>query len=319
MNVQCMMIERKAMKKIVVVGSANVDLVTNTPSFPAPGQTVTGTAFHISMGGKGANQAVASALLGADVCFLGMVGNDSFGEMMLASLNRAGVDTRATERAETATGTAAILVNRDAENMIVCTPGANAFVDTDYVRRHIDLLDASDIVLVQLEIPIETVLWVCRYAKSNGKTVILDPAPSNHFTEELLDACTVITPNESELHEIVGEKVDSFERFKELSKKLTSNGAQVIINKRGSDGAFVCAEGRYANIPTHRVKAVDTTAAGDCFNGALAFGLSNGIALEECIAFANAAAALSVTRPGAQSSMPSADEVSQFLKDKTRA
>ncbi len=303
------------MKRICVIGSANVDLVTNTARFPEPGQTVPGNSFNVFMGGKGANQAVAAAVLGAKVAFLGKVGYDSFGEMVTSSLKEAGVDTSAVEKTGTATGTATIVINEKAENTIICTPGANGLVDVDYVKRHIAMLDEADILLLQIEIPLETVIWAGDYAVKRGKTVILDPAPSNAFNEQLLKICSIMTPNETEMKEITGVEISDFNRFKEVSRELGNGNAPVIINKRGCEGAYLCENGHYAYFPAYRVSAVDTTAAGDCFNGALAYSIARGEGLPEGIALASAAAALSVTRYGAQSSMPTVSEVAKFIED----
>lgn len=301
------------MKKICVLGSINMDLVTQTAAFPGPGQTVSGSQFHTFPGGKGANQAVAAGRLGADVTFLGKIGNDAFGDMSLKALQEAGVNTSYIEREETGTGTAAITVNTQGENTIICVPGANALVDVLYVHRNKKAIDDADILMVQLEIPLETVEWAAAYAAEKGKTVILDPAPARGLPQRLLACSTIITPNETELSIIADIRVSDESSMRQAADVLMAQGVGMVVHKCGSKGAFLVNAQSAQLVPGYKVTAVDTTAAGDSFNAGLAVSLSKGQGLQESIRYANAVGAMSVTKMGAQSAMPTADDVSQFI------
>lgn len=306
------------MKKICVLGSINIDLVAKTTRFPLPGESIEGSSFNIFPGGKGANQAVAAGRLGADVTLLGKVGNDVFSETALSALKAANVDTSRVLRAETSTGVAVITVNDNGENYLVYIPGANALVDAEYVKSNADIIDSSDILMMQLETPIETVEWAAEYALSKNKTVILDPAPAGNLSERLLGNCSIITPNETEFELISGTAIRDENDMKAAGEALTNGGAKIIINKCGSRGAYLLMKDKAVLIPGYKVKAVDSTAAGDSFNAGLAVSLALGRELEESIAFANAVGAISVTKMGAQSSMPGLDEVTDFIKNNSR-
>ena len=302
------------MKKICVLGSINIDLVTKTPRFAQPGETLEGEAFQTFPGGKGANQAVAAGRLGADVTFLGKVGSDAFAAVALEALAGAGVKTEHIENEDTSTGTATIVVNAQGENSIIIVPGANGRVDVDYVQRHIEVIDNADILLLQLEVPLETVVWAAQYAAKQGKTVILDPAPARPLPETLLKCCSVVTPNETELQIVTGVSVSGDAGIRRAADLLLNQGVGCVVNKRGASGAYWLTREDMTGIPGFTVTAVDTTAAGDSFNAGLAVSLAKGSDMAESIRYANAVGAISVTKMGAQSAMPTADEVSRFIR-----
>lgn len=302
------------MKKICVLGSINIDMVTRTNEFPLPGQTVEGTEFQIFPGGKGANQAVAAGRLGAEVAFLGKVGNDIFAETALRALNEAGADTRYIQRADTGTGVAAISVSKRGENSIIVVPGANAFVDIAYVQENVCAIDNADILMVQLEVPLETVEWAVAYAHAKGKTVIFDPAPARQLPLALLKCCDVITPNETELRIITGRTITTLEETVEAARQLIQSGVGTVVHKCGKAGAYLITKDQVEFIPEYPVIVVDTTAAGDSFNAGLAVALGQGKAALESAQFANIVAALSVTKAGAQSAMPTLVEVNRLIE-----
>lgn len=301
------------MKKLCVLGSINIDLVTKTPRFAQPGETLEGEAFKTFPGGKGANQAVAAGRLGADVTFLGKVGSDAFAGVALEALRSAGVKTEHIETEDTSTGTATIVVNAQGENSIIIVPGANGRVDVPYVQAHVEAIDSADFLLLQLEVPLETVVWAARYAAEHGKTVILDPAPARMLPEALLTCCGIITPNETELQIATGVPVAGDAGIRHAADLLLAQGVGCVVNKRGAKGAYWLTRDDMTGIPGFTVTAVDTTAAGDSFNAGLAVSLAKGNDMAESIRYANAVGAISVTKMGAQSAMPTADEVSQLI------
>lgn len=302
------------MKPIVVVGSINMDLVSATSRIPRIGETVTGKDFQMYSGGKGANQAVGVARLGYPCVLLGMIGNDIFGQKLRSNLERYGVDVSHLGTAETATGTASISVDDSGGNCIIVTPGANAEVTPDYVSTRMDLLKTAGMVLMQLEIPIETILWVTEYCAEKGVPVMLDPAPAQSLPSSLLHRVTWFTPNETE----VAFYAPGCEDIPQIIAKLKSAGVKNIILKRGSEGAVaVTADGDTHPVASFPVLAVDTTAAGDSFNAAFAVAQMRGAAAAQSARFAAAAAAVSVTRRGAQASLPSEAEVLMLLDRET--
>ena len=301
------------MKKICVLGSINMDLVTKTDAFPKAGQTVTGSEFQTFPGGKGANQAVAAGRLGARVLFLGKVGSDAFGDMALESLRAANVNVEYIKREDISTGTASITVNAQGENSIIVVPGANGLVDVDYVKENIMAIDDADILMLQLEVPMETVEWAAEYAKSLGKLVILDPAPAVTLSEKLLSCCGIITPNETELAIITHTQVTDESGAIESARILLEQGIQTVVHKRGGKGAYLVTAAETAHVPGFKVAVKDTTAAGDSFNAGLAASLAKGHSLAESIRYANAMGAMSVTKMGAQSAMPTEAELEAFL------
>lgn len=297
-------------KKILVVGSSNTDMVIKTHKFPVPGETILGGRFLMNAGGKGANQAVAAARLSGLVTFVGKIGDDIFGKQAVQQLEDEGinVDFVAVDP-ENPSGVAMITVDRNAENSIVVAPGSNGTLSSIDFDRAVSKLDESDYVLMQLEIPITTVEYIARQATQKKKKVILNPAPAAFLSEELLKNLYLITPNETEAELLTGIKVTDEISAMKAASVLHEKGVDIVIITMGAAGAYLFAEGKSEIIKAPRVEAVDTTAAGDTFNGALVVALSEGKAIHEAIAFANKAASVSVTRIGAQSSVPYRKEI----------
>ena len=297
-------------KPIVVVGSINMDLVAHTCQIPVPGETVIGTGFATTPGGKGANQAVAAARLGYPVSMVGAVGDDVFGQALLDNLATASVDTSAVARVPGPSGIASILVADNGENSIVVVPGANAKMDCAAIDRQAALIRSAGMVLCQLELPLETVSHTLDLCAEAGVPVILDPAPAAQLPNQAFHQATWFTPNETEAAYYLGDPSAP----EQAAQQLLNMGLTGVVLKRGAEGAYVAvAGGKAAWVKPFLVQPVDTVAAGDCFNGAFA------VALLECNApwaaarIASAAAAISVTRSGAQTSMPSRAEVDAFL------
>lgn len=296
------------MKKpnIVVIGSINMDLVTQTNTIPKVGETVLGEHFFTVPGGKGANQAVAAAKLGGDVTLLGCVGDDAFGSELTQQLHKQGVDTTHIQTiSATSSGVAAITLS-EGDNSIIVVPGANHKLTPTLVQQHEQLIATADIVLLQLEIPLESVIKATELAHKHSVPVILNPAPMQELPKKLMLKATYLTPNEHELESLLSRTT----LFKEETEALKAKS----IVTRGAKGIQLYQDGKEQLISGYQVNAVDSTGAGDTFNGALAFSLSSGLSLLEASRFANAAAALSVTKLGAQSGMPTKEEVESFLK-----
>lgn len=304
------------MKKILVIGSLNLDMVVNVDHTPSIGETILSDKMEMIPGGKGANQACAAGYLNADVTMLGAVGNDMYADIQMKSLSEAGVDvSRIIKRPEATTGIALITVNSDGDNCIVVISGANATLSCDDIDNNIDLLKEADIVIFQLEIPLETVCYAARRAKELGKMVILDPAPvPKVFPKELYRYVDVIKPNETELYMLTGiARVES--NLMEASRLLRSQGVKNILVTLGEKGVYLDSEENgICRIPAIPVDALDTTAAGDSFTAAMAVMLADGRSLREAVIFANYVSAIVVTRKGAQSSMPTFDEVRQYIE-----
>jgi ribokinase len=298
-------------KPIVVVGSINIDLVARTPRIPAGGETILGDSFKTFFGGKGANQAVAVARLGAPVHLIGQLGDDAFAAELRPGLNVAGVDTRAVGEVHDASGVAIISTAQNGENSIIVVPGANSHVSAALLDQNAELIAGAAIVLVQLEIPLETVLHLAALTTNYNVPLMLDPAPACALPDSLLRCVDWLTPNETETATLLQrESVDA----EAAALALRQRGARNVVLKLGSRGCFVAlADGRRQSLAGRKVAAVDTTAAGDAFNAAFAVALSRGQDAFAAAAWANAVAALSVTRPGAQASMPDSKEVEQFL------
>lgn len=299
-----------SLSKIVVVGSSNTDMVIKTEKLPSPGETKLGGTFFMNAGGKGANQAVAVARMGAYVTLVTKVGKDIFGKMAIDGFKKESINTRyVLIDEETPSGVALIMVDDQGENCIVVAPGANAKLLPGDIRTVKNITEA-DIILMQLEIPIETITDIVKRAKSNNQKVILNPAPAQKLDDELLNGLYMITPNETEAAILTGITVRDEATASHAAKVLLSRGVQNIIITLGPAGAYV-KSGRVSKIvPVKHVKAVDTTAAGDVFNGALAVAISEGTNIEDAVIFANKAAAISVTRFGAQTSIPYRNEIS---------
>lgn len=288
--------------KIVVVGSFNADLVSYMERMPRPGETVHGDRFATGAGGKGSNQAVAAARLGADVTFIGRVGNDVFAELAYEIWDAEGVDHRfVTRDAEVATGVAPILVDASGENMIVVVLGANKRIrpsDIDAARSQIA---AADMLVIQLEVNLDIVPYALKTAKDYGVTTILNPAPAAAISAETIQLADYLTPNETELETLSGGPVAD---VVSAARGLLTRDDQTAVVTLGAQGARIISRDDSIVVPTYAVDVVDTTGAGDTFNAALAVGLSEGVGLSEAVRFANAAAALCVTKPGAADSVP---------------
>lgn len=299
------------MKKILVVGSLNMDMVANVDHIPVVGETILTNSLTLIPGGKGANQAYAAGRLGADVTMLGAVGSDSYADMLMASLKSAGVAVESILRKEdTSTGVAMIAVNAEGDNSIIVISGANAVLTPEDIETKMEILKESDIVILQLEIPLETVLYTAKMAKSFGKMVILDPAPvPKEFPEELYQYVDIIKPNETELSMLTGLS-STGDDIVNGARELKNRGVRDVMVTLGDKGVYIDSEecGAYL-VPGHKVNAVDTTAAGDTFTAALAIMLAQGKNIKEAAEFANYVSSIVVTRKGAQSSIPTLEEV----------
>lgn len=294
---------------IAVVGSNNVDLVLTVDHFTEPGETQRCISYDRFPGGKGANQAVACKKLGASVYFLTCVGGDGNGDFSYKTLCDVGLE-KGLVRVEIPNGFAMIEVTRDGKNRIIIFPGANASMNVELVHKHLDDLLDADILLLQNEVPFEVNLEVAKKFKQKGKFVIFDPAPASNIDEEIFKYIDVITPNEAEAYQLTGKQGES------AAESLLEKGCPNVLLKLGEKGCFFVGRlGRY-ELKAFKVKAVDTTAAGDIFNAGFAVWYEKSKDIRESLHFASAAAAISVTRLGAQSSIPSLEEVLQFLKDR---
>lgn len=298
-------------KPIVVVGSINLDLVASAPRIPAPGETLIGSGFETFSGGKGANQAVAAARLGAPAAIIGAVGSDSFGESLRLDLRAAGVNTDCVEVVPGSSGTALISRSGHGENSIIVVPAANSALRPDHIKNHSRILAGAGMILIQLEIPIDTVEYTVRKAVELGVPVMLDPAPALNLPRALIEQITWLTPNESEQFILLNENVVEPPKAARL---LLARGPKNVALKLGEQGVYLAgADCKEQLIPGFPVKAVDTTAAGDVFNAAFAVALVEGHSPCRAGRFAAAAAAIAVTRPGAQASCPTRKEVFGLL------
>ena len=293
-------------KKILVLGSVNADHVLDVKSLPAPGETMVGSKYRVVAGGKGANQAVACARLGGNTQFLACVGDDTEGHTTIASLSRDGMDTSAIAISrDSRTGVALIFVNAQGENCIGISAEANSEIGPEDIRGNASLIASADYLLMQLEIPIESVTLAAEIASERQTRVILNPAPATDSIPERLLACTdIITPNQTEAEILTGVTVETEDGAERAAVLLHQRGIETVIITMGKTGAFVSDPDGKRMIAGHTVEAVDTTAAGDTFNGALTVALSEDKSLDEAVSFANSAAAISVTRAGAQPSIP---------------
>lgn len=306
------------MKKVVVVGSINMDLVTRCKRAPKGGETLFGEEFSQVPGGKGANQAVAIGKLGTNVIMLGKIGKDSFGKDMLASMEKNGVNIQHIEEGEKATGIAKIIVEESGQNRILVVAGANSEVDKEYVDRHLAAIKESDIVVTQLEIPIETVEYTLKKAKEFGKITILNPAPARELSDEIIKNSDFIIPNESELALITGMAVETEEEIKKAGKKLLDMGVKNLIITLGSKGSLHLNRDKCEFHSAYKVKAIDTTAAGDSFIGGVVREL-NGDNISEVIEFGTKVSAIAVTKKGAQTSIPTIEEIKNFRGEKSKS
>lgn len=297
-------------KKIVVVGSTNMDMVIKTDHIPVPGETVLAGSFFMNPGGKGANQAVSIARLGGEVTFISKVGNDVFGKQASQLFDEEGINTfYVLSDDEMPSGVALITVDAAGENSIVVAAGANANLLPEDMGEALNEIATAGILLMQLEIPMKTVHFVAKYAASKGVKVILNPAPMNVLAPELLSCVDILTPNKTEAEMLSGVKVDNTESAKEAARVISEMGVKNVVITLGASGAVVYGDGETQVISAPKVNAQDTTAAGDVFNGGLAVALSDGKTLVEAVQFACTAASISVTRMGAQSSIPYRNEM----------
>jgi len=304
----------KSLLTIVVLGGINIDLVTIAPRFPEPGETVVGSRFLTYPGGKGANQAVATARMGAQVRMIGRVGGDAFGGQLLDSLRGNGVDVSGVAiDPGSASGIAVINIDASAQNRIVQILGANHTCGEAEAQRTRSALADASVLMLQLEVPVEVSLAAAREAASMKKAIILDPGPARPLPTEFYSYCSYITPNETEAEALVGFPVVGVSSARRAAKELLDRGVGCAIIKMGSQGAYYATREASKYLPAFPVEAVDTVAAGDAFNGALAMALAEGRGLGEAMRWAMAAGALAVTRVGAQDSMPHRRDVEAFL------
>ena len=300
--------------KVVVVGSSNTDMIIQLDRIPSPGETVLGGEFSTAAGGKGANQAVAAARAGGEVTFIARIGTDMFGQTAVQGFKSDGIDIHhVLEDPSSPSGVALIFVDRNGENSIAVASGANAKLTPADVEAARNVLRGSDILVTQLETPVETVLAAVELAAEHGVPVVLNPAPAQALGEDILRHVSVLTPNETEAELLTGTKVTGENDAEVAAKKLTAMGVDTVLITLGSRGVFAYNGDHCELIPGFQVDAVDTTGAGDVFNGALAASLANGVNLIQAVQFANAAAALSVTRLGAQPSAPTLTEIEELL------
>lgn len=299
--------------KILVIGSSNTDMTVSAKAFPQAGETVIGGAFRMGQGGKGANQAVAAKKLGGDVSFVCKVGRDVFGENSLEKYREAGLDISRIMYSDQPSGVALITLNERAENTIVVASGANLDFTVEDVESLADAIRQSDVLLLQFEIPMPAVLRAAQLAHEAGVRVVVNPAPAAEMPAELLRCVSLLIPNECEASAISGVQIKDMDSAREASKVLRSKGVENVIITLGSKGSLLF-NGEEFLVPAYKVDVVDTVAAGDTFCGAVCVALSEGKALPEAVSFATAASAIAVTRPGAQESVPSREEVEELLK-----
>ena len=305
----------KTAGKLVVLGSINADHILNLESFPTPGETVTGHHYQVAFGGKGANQAVAAGRSGADIAFIACTGDDDIGERIRRQLERDRIDVAPVRAVkEQSTGVALIFVNAEGENVIGIHAGANAALSVGQVAAEEARIAGAQALLMQLESPLESVLAAAKIAHQHQTTVVLNPAPARALSDELLSLIDIITPNETEAEKLTGIRVENDDDAAKAARALHEKGIGIVMITLGSRGVWVSHDGQGRRVPGFKVQAVDTIAAGDTFNGAFVTALLEGTALDEAIRFAHAAAAIAVTRKGAQPSVPWREEIDEFLR-----
>ncbi|MEZ3501593.1 ribokinase [Pantoea sp. KPR_PJ] len=300
--------------KLAVLGSINADHILNLAHFPRPGETVTGEQYTVAFGGKGANQAVAAGRAGAEIAFIACLGDDAIGERILDQLAQDKIDTASVEtvRGEP-TGVALIFVNAEGENSIGICAGANAALTPACVARHQQVITEASALLMQLESPLESILAAARIARAHQTQVILNPAPATPLDDALLSLVDIITPNETEAESLTGIAVNSDDDAARAAGILHAKGIKTVLITLGRRGVWLSEQGKGERIAGFSVKAVDTIAAGDTFNGAFITARLEGKSLQDAARFAHAAAAIAVTRPGAQASVPWRTEIDDFL------
>lgn len=300
------------MKRICVIGSLNMDLVVKVNNMPKAGQTLIGSDFKEVPGGKGANQAVAMARLNGNVSMIGKVGNDGFGQTLINALKNDNVCTDYIKIESCSTGVALITVDKNAENCIVVAPGANFKLTPNDIDENIEAIINSDIVVVQLETPLDTIKYALKKAKELGKYTILNPAPAVVLEDELIENVDLLTPNETELEIISGVEINCEEDIQLAAKKMIQKGVKELIVTLGSKGSLYINKEKSMFKKAYKVEAIDTTAAGDSYTGALSVAVANNKNIEEAMDFASKVGALSVMKEGAQSSLPTLKDVENF-------
>lgn len=300
------------MKNICVIGSLNMDLVVNVDKMPKPGQTIIGSNFKEVPGGKGANQAVAMARLNGNVSMIGKVGEDGFGQTLINSLKNDKVDTTYIKTTKGATGVALITVDNNAQNSIVVSPGANFEVKEEDIDNNIEAIKNSDIVVLQLETPLNTIKYALKKSKELNKYTILNPAPALKLDDEIIKNVDLLTPNETELEIISGVSIETEEDIQKAAQIMIEKGVKELIVTLGSKGSLYINKEKSIFKKAYKVEAVDTTAAGDSYTAALAVALSKDQSIEEVMDFASKVGALSVLKEGAQSSLPTLEDVENF-------
>lgn len=300
------------MKNICVIGSLNMDLVVNVDKMPKPGQTIIGSNFKEVPGGKGANQAVAMARLNGNVSMIGKVGEDGFGQTLINSLKNDKVDTTYIKTTKGATGVALITVDNNAQNSIVVSPGANFEVKEEDIDNNIEAIKNSDIVVLQLETPLNTIKYALKKSKELNKYTILNPAPALKLDDEIIKNVDLLTPNETELEIISGVNIETEEDIQKAAQIMIEKGVKELIVTLGSKGSLYINKEKSIFKKAYKVEAVDTTAAGDSYTAALAVALSKDQSIEEAMDFASKVGALSVLKEGAQSSLPTLEDVENF-------
>ncbi|MYF98544.1 ribokinase [Candidatus Poribacteria bacterium] len=304
--------------KVTVLGSANIDLVIRAKRMPNKGETLIGGAFDIFTGGKGFNQATAAARLGADVTFIGRIGDDVFGEMLRSAMDAENIDTRFVKTdAESGTGIATIVVEPDGDNSIIVVPRANMCITPKDIDTAEDSIANADVLLLQLETPIDSSQRAAEIARDNGTIVMLDPAPARSLPDSFLDKIDILTPNTSEATVLSGHEINTAERrtvaAKALQKQIAQDGLSTVVLTLGEQGVLLCTPSETTHIPAISVEAVDTTGAGDAFSGALATALAKGNNIIESVKFAIAAGAAAVTVLGATPSMPTNEKIESIV------
>lgn len=301
-------------KKIVVIGSCNTDMVVKSDRLPVPGETVLGGAFMMNPGGKGANQAVAVARLQGNVTFISKTGNDLFGRQSIEMYGDENINTDYIfSDPNLPSGVALIMVDTNGENCIVVASGANGSLNPHDIDKAKHIIESADILLMQLEIPMDTVEYAAKLAHQKGIKVILNPAPAAFLSNELLECLYAIVPNKTEAEMLSGIKVTDWNSAKKAAEIISAKGVELVVITLGSKGALIKENDSFYEIPVEKIKAIDTTAAGDTFCGALCVGISEGLSIIEAVKMANQAAGITVTREGAQAAIPYRKELYQLI------